>query len=555
PSDTFLASARGRADLAEQLDRINPRAKVITRTLKRDVQELRVQREPVTIRAEMSPVERSFYDRVTDAVREFCERRGASEGFLLTIPQRQMSSSMAAACSGWAERLRRSSSSDDEEVLYELYGDAGEGKTATEATPGELLRVLMSIARDVGDFDTLQTHDTKFAELERHLKRYWRDYPGRKVVLFAFYRNTLYYLQERLARIGVRGVVLHGGMDKQEMLQQFESPDGPTVLLSSEVASEGVDLQFSSLVVNYDLPWNPARIEQRIGRIDRIGQPEPKILIWNMVYAETLDDRVLERLFERLNIFRVALGSMEEILGTTVHELSHDLLSHRLTPEKEKARIDRARVAIENLRQQQERLEAQATQLMGHGDFIQNKVKAAHELGRYIRGDDLLAFARDYLEKEFPGTRLITSDHNPLEVSLDLSVDGRFQFNQFITDNRLNGRTAILAGNPPTLLFDNRLGNAPRGTEKITQDHPLIRFVSERQRAAGKASIYFPTAAIELPASAVSQVQPGCYVYVVMRWTLSGSRDVERLVYQARSITTGLLLDEDISELLVNTAA
>jgi SNF2 family DNA or RNA helicase len=556
PSDEFLASARGRAQVAEQLDRINPRAKVITRTLKRDVQELRVQREPVTIRAEMSPIEQSFYDRVTEAVREFCERSGAPEGFLLTIPQRQMSSCMAAACRGWAERFRRSVHEDDEEMLYDLYGEAvDEKKPGADSTPGELLRVLMAIARDVGDFDALQAEDSKFVELERNLKQYWRQYPGRKVVLFAFYRNTLHYLQERLSRIGVRAAVLHGGMDKHEILRQFESPDGPTVLLSSEVASEGVDLQFSSLVVNYDLPWNPAKIEQRIGRIDRIGQNEPKILIWNLVYANTLDDRVLERLFDRLNIFRTALGSMEEILGATVSELSHDLLSHRLTPEREKTRIDRARVAIETLRERQEQLEAQATQLMGHGDFIQNKVKAAHELGRYIRGEDLLAFACDYLEKEFPGTRLITSEQNPLEANLDLSVDGRLFFSQFITENRLNGRTAILATAPPKLLFDNRLGNAPRGVEKVTQDHPLIRFVSERQKSAGKAPMYFPTAAIELPQAAVSAVEPGLYVYVVMRWTLSGSRDVERLVYQVRSVDPPRVLDDDLSELLINTAA
>jgi SNF2 family DNA or RNA helicase len=556
PNDEFLASARGRAQLAEQLDRINPRAKVITRTLKRDVQELRVQREPVTIRAKLSPTERTFYDRVTDAVREFCERSGTPEGFLLTIPQRQMSSCMAAACRGWAERLRQSETANDEETLYELYGETVDAdKSATESTPGDLLRVLMAIARDVGDFDALQAEDTKFAELESHLKEYWRQYPGRKVVLFAFYRNTLYYLQERLARIGVRAAVLHGGMDKHEILRQFEAAEGPTVLLSSEVASEGVDLQFSSLVVNYDLPWNPAKIEQRIGRIDRIGQNEAKILIWNLVYADTLDDRVLERLFDRLNIFKTALGSMEEILGSTVSELSRDLLSHRLTPEREKLRIDRARVAIETLRERQEQLEAKATQLMGHGDFIQNKVKAAHELGRYIRGEDLLAFARDYLEKEFPGTRLVASEQNPVEAILDLSVDCRLFFNQFITDNRLNGRTAILAAVPPRLLFDNRLGSAPRGFEKVTQDHPLIRFVSERQKGAGKALMYFPTAAIELPYVAANGVEQGLYVYVVMRWTLSGSRDVERLVYQVRSVDTLRVLDDDLSELLVNTAA
>lgn len=562
PSDAMLASTRGRAQLAEQLDRINPRAKVIARTLKRDVQELRVQREPVTIRAEMSPVERNFYERVTYAVRDFCERNEISEGFMLTIPQRQMASCMAAACRGWAERLRHAANDDDEEAIYELYGDTSASVEATAAVsqspgsqPGELLRVLMGIARDVGDFDALQAEDSKFAALERSLKHYWRDYPGRKVVLFAFYRNTLYYLQERLTRAGVRTVVLHGGMDKHAVLRQFESPDGPTVLLSSEVASEGVDLQFSSLVVNYDLPWNPAKIEQRIGRIDRIGQTEPKILIWNLVYADTLDDRVLERLFERLNIFKMALGSMEEILGATVRELSHDLLSHQLTPDREKARIDRANVAIETLRQQQEELEAKATQLMGHGDFIQNKVKAAHELGRYIRGDDLLAFARDYLEKEFPGSRLLASDRNELEASLDLSVDGRVCFSQFIAESRLHGRTAILAAAPPRLLFDNRLGNAPRGLEKITQDHPLIRFVSERQKGDGKAPMYFPTAAIELPRSATNGLVPGLYVYVVMRWTLSGSRDVERLVYQVRSVDAPLVLEDDAGELLVNAAA
>ena len=99
------------------------------------------------------------------------------------------------------------------------------------------------------------------------------------------------------------------------MLTQFSSDAGIKILLSSEVASEGVDLQFSSLLVNYDLPWNPAKIEQRIGRIDRIGQEESKILIWNLVYEDTVDDRVYELLLERLNTFNRALGSMEVVLG------------------------------------------------------------------------------------------------------------------------------------------------------------------------------------------------------------------------------------------------
>ena len=108
--------------------------------------------------------------------------------------------------------------------------------------------------------------------------------------------------------------------------------------------------------------------------------------------------------------------------------------------------------------------------LLGHGDFIQNKVKAAHELGRYIRGEDLLVYVRDYLEKEFLGTRVIASEANPLETTLELSVDGRVHLNQFLQANRLQGRTAVLANAPPRLLFDNKLGVPPKGLEKVTQD-------------------------------------------------------------------------------------
>jgi len=293
PSDEELSAVRSRADYAELLDRLNPRAKVITRTLKRDVDELRVTREPRTLRVAMNEAERAFYERVTDAVRDYCESSDVSEGFLLTIPQRQMSSCMAAACQGWRMRLEQQAL-EASETLTELEGDMVESVVlpATQQRSGELLTILTSIAQECGDYDKLASDDSKFGILLRSLKDYWHGNPGKKVVLFAFYRHTLHYLARRLADVGIRALVLHGGMDKTEILRSFERDDAVHVLLSSEVASEGVDLQFSSLLVNYDLPWNPARIEQRIGRIDRIGQPESKILIWNRVDEDTLEERV-----------------------------------------------------------------------------------------------------------------------------------------------------------------------------------------------------------------------------------------------------------------------
>jgi superfamily II DNA or RNA helicase len=559
PADTTLESPKGRSELGDMLDRLNPLSKVVSRTLKRDVTEGRVQREALVIRAEMSEVESAFYNAVTDKVREYCGFMDVSEGFMLTIPQRQISSSMAAACKGWLGRV--ADAELDDEQLYELdvVKDAEpvklkKVKEQPKKNMGDLLSELVSISREVGNVAELRKHDSKYRELVTSLKRYWKANPSKKVVLFAFYKNTLHYLAERLQEDGVDSVVLHGGMDKQQALKMFEDPTGPSILLSSEVASEGVDLQFSSLLINYDLPWNPSKIEQRIGRIDRIGQEAPKILIWNFIYAETVDDRVYSRLLQRLNIFESALGSMEMILGDEIRSLSYELLSHNLTPEQEQDRIDKARVAIENVNRMHEKLEAEASSLIAHGDFIQNKVKAAKELGRYIRGNDLLAYVQDFIGKGYPGSRLLSDPKEPEHFRFDLSADARLDFTAFLQKNYLQGKTGLLSASPPKLLFENRLGKSALGIERVTQDHPLIRFISAQMLERGSNSIYFPVSACKVSMSD-PRFQPGVYVYSLARWTLSGSRDVERLEYVAKRLSDGVLLDGDLAEWLVNKAA
>ena len=108
-----------------------------------------------------------------------------------------------------------------------------------------------------------------------------------------------------------------GGMgdEKNEVIERFKTSPRINILISSEVGSEGIDLQFASIEFNYDLPWNPMRLEQRIGRIDRIGQKSEKILIYNMICNNTVEDRVLQRLYERIQIFTSSIGDIEEILA------------------------------------------------------------------------------------------------------------------------------------------------------------------------------------------------------------------------------------------------
>jgi len=142
--------------------------------------------------------------------------------------------------------------------------------------------------------------------------------------------------------------------------------------VSTDVASEGVDLQFSKVVVNYDLPWNPTRIEQRIGRIDRLGQKSKLIHVWNLYFIDTIDERIVSRLLSRLKIFEEALGEAEAIVGETIRRLESSLLTRPLTPAEEDERIDQAAQALENVRLHREDLERNAAHLMAHGNKLWN---------------------------------------------------------------------------------------------------------------------------------------------------------------------------------------
>lgn len=553
PSLNDLHLPRGRAEIADQLDNINPLTKAVTRTLKRDVQEFRVQREPVTIRVEMHDEERRFYNLVTEAVQDYCEWMDVSIGFMLTIPQRQMSSCMAAAAVGWINKRSENRLELDAEA-YEIYGDS-ETDPKKLKDDGPLIRTLIDISTSDAFFGELHTVDSKYTKLRDGLKHYWSANPGQKVVLFSFYKKTLHYLSKRLAKDGMASVVLHGGMDKHSLLDEFKSKQGANILLSSEVASEGVDLQFSSLIINYDLPWNPAKIEQRIGRIDRIGQKSDKILIWNFVYADTIDERIYDRLLQRLNIFRQALGSMEALLGEEILKLSFELLSHRLNPEQEAARIERARIAIENINRQQAQLEEQATHLIAHGDFIQNKVRVARDLGRYIRGEDLLAYVKDFLEGEYPGTRLYQSDENELEYMLELSAQARLAIAEFFENRQLQGTTNILAQNPTRIVFDNVQAKKQDNYERITQEHALIRFVSEHRKKSTNSQPYCSVSAVELDSKLLGDAGKGVFVYVVMRWSVTGARSIERLEYVVKDLDRNEIIENEQAEYIINTAA
>lgn len=140
------------------------------------------------------------------------------------------------------------------------------------------------------------------------------EFPG-KFLIFTDYLPTLQALQEALDEAGIEAVTFHGGLsslDRVEMVRRFRGP--ARVMISSQSGSEGHNLQFCHQLINFDLPWNPMRIEQRVGRLHRLGQPEA-VSIFNLAANDTIEAYVLDLLARKIRMFELVIGELDLILG------------------------------------------------------------------------------------------------------------------------------------------------------------------------------------------------------------------------------------------------
>lgn len=346
------------------------------------------ERRAYTANYELSPLEASLYEQVTTYVREEMNRADKLDnkkkntvGFALTQLQRRLASSpeaiyqslkrrrnrlkdkldemklmargQKAKRSGEAETLEKYKVSksialpDDWDQLdedlsaeeYELYSE----EVADQATAAETIFELEAEINSLIELENqalvlVQSgNDKKWEELSRLLQdspeMINRDGKRRKLIIFTEHKDTLNYLRQRVSDLlgqpqAVR--VIYGGTNRDERRKiQTEFRSDPTVLIliATDAAGEGVNLQNANLMVNYDLPWNPNRLEQRFGRIHRIGQKEVCHL-WNIVANETREGAVFQKLFEKLEIEKSALGGkVFDILGEAFDNVSlKDLL-------------------------------------------------------------------------------------------------------------------------------------------------------------------------------------------------------------------------------------
>ncbi|RLB16130.1 MAG: ATP-dependent helicase [Deltaproteobacteria bacterium] len=201
-------------------------------------------------------------------------------------------------------------------LLKNLLAEAGSSPRA----------VRLTLSRILARQDMLLEHEQRLHAIsnlcgsihttskDRLLFKLIRSYPGKKI-LFVKYHGTLDHVSEFLAGKGISHSLFHGKMDnrsKDEQIQSFK--EDKDILVTTEIGGEGRNLQFCHQMLNYDLPWNPMKIEQRIGRIHRIGQ-EQEVMIYNLCAAESVEDYILEILDRKINMFEMVIGEIDMILG------------------------------------------------------------------------------------------------------------------------------------------------------------------------------------------------------------------------------------------------
>ncbi|WP_457573269.1 helicase-related protein [Desulfolithobacter sp.] len=329
-----------------------------------------------TVNYSLSDLEAALYTSVTDYVRNEMNRaqnldgkRKGMVGFALTILQRRLASSPEAIYQSLKRRhvkllrmleevkLQKRGLSElgnlkamSEDEIDELLEDAPEHEI--EAMEGEVLdkataaRTIAELEHEITSLEQLvdqaravrqSGEDRKWMELSKILQddSHMRDRFGerRKLIIFTEHKDTLNYLFDRIT--GLFGsedpvVIIHGGIKREErrkVQERFTQDKDVVILLATDAAGEGINLQRGNLMINYDLPWNPNRIEQRFGRIHRIGQTEVCHL-WNLVASETREGDVFQRLFTKLEQERETLGGkVFDILGSVFDDCSlKDLL-------------------------------------------------------------------------------------------------------------------------------------------------------------------------------------------------------------------------------------
>ena len=291
--------------------------------------------------------------------------------------------------------------------------------------------------------------DAKFEELLRIIDEVFR-HGTKKIVIFALFRKTLKYLQIRFKQRGFGTLMIHGMVENRiDILDEFKNNPKAHILLSSEVGSEGLDMQFCNSMVNYDLPWNPMVVEQRIGRIDRFGQKSPTVNIYNVIVADSIQEDIYIRLLDRIGIFRGTIGDMEAILDAPLerggsvtiqdvyNKLEKELYTSRLTEDEKRRKIAEIELAIANEKENIKHLEEGLDNALTNDAYFKDEINRIQNNNAYVTEIELRNYLESAIRQELTTCSLVKVEKDIYELQLPLS-NPRILLN-FLTQNQPDG--------------------------------------------------------------------------------------------------------------------
>ena len=331
--------------------------------------------------------------RALQAVEEYIQYSYLAEssdgnvaGFVMATSQKLMASSLAAIRASLNRRHSKittaghlASAADDVSPDDRLDNDDNASDVIMDSVPGGAASQEISLLEAAIEAIDSVPRDSKANVLMEQLTGLFADHPDEKVLVFTQFRETQHYLEDLISAKGWEANLFHGQMkadEKDRAVARFRDNSGPQVLISTEAGGEGRNLQFCHLLVNYDLPWNPMKVEQRIGRVDRIGQ-EHTVNIYNLWVKNTIEERILDVLENRIRVFQETVGGLDPILGEAESEIRAIM---RSPVEDKKSAIEEFGIKVES----QISVARQAGEQLG--DFIMDTKSYSKEIAEQIIG-------------------------------------------------------------------------------------------------------------------------------------------------------------------------
>lgn len=507
---------RARIRVIRSVEALNTFSEVVTRTRRRDIGEFTT-RKPSSPTVHFTDAQQAVYDAVLALGEKIATLRtpGISVKFLMSTLHRQAASSitgLAPLITDLFENRLTGTDVDGEEEVISFTPEQIEGFRVETSSIQEMAQRLddeldpkAELLKEIIDGKTADTNN--------------------KVLIFSTFRHTIRYLETRCRMWGVRVAVMHGGVpddDRKAIRRRFKldrsDPQAIDVMLCSEVGTEGLDYQFCDTLVNYDIPWNPMRIEQRIGRIDRRGQRSEAVAIINILTHGTIEAEIYDRCLSRIGVFHHAIGGSEQILGDVTAAIVNIATNLQMEPHERQAALrqladnDIARI------EEEQRLEDQQADLLGYtgSSFEENVAEASSE---WLSARKISAVVRRYFESVQPGRSIALRPGRIARVPLNAEAAARIidELDAQNIDARhlkrlLRGDRIVLS-----MTTDPELTEEAGNVELLSSSHPLVLLAARRFHLSDPVHV-----------SAVvtsKEVEPGDYPVAVYAWTRFGVRD------------------------------